>query len=109
MDSSEALAYALGRPGAWADNPFSEDRQLAKVGSKIFCFPGETTIGVKNTAEKVEELKRRFPDAAGPAPYLDKRLWVQIELADVPDDDIRELIDDSYELVVAKLPLRERP
>lgn len=109
MDASEALAYALSKPGAWPDNPFHEARQLAKVGSKIFCFPGSSTISVKNTAERVEEFKQRFPDAAGPAPYLNKRLWLMVELAPVPDDDIRELIDDSYDLVVAKLPVRERP
>ena len=98
-----------GLPGAWADNPFHEDRQLAKVGSKIFCFPGPTTMSVKNTAEKVEELKRRYPDAAGTAPYLDKRLWVQVQIEPLPDEEVRELIEDSYELVVAKLPVKERP
>jgi len=109
MDAEQALAFALTLPGAWPDNPFHENRQLAKVGSKIFCFPGSTTLAVKNTAEKVEELKRRYPEATGPAPYLDKRLWVQVTVAQLPADEIRELIEDSYDLVVAKLPVRERP
>ncbi len=109
MDAAGALAFALSLPGAWPDNPFHENRQLAKVGSKIFCFPGDSTLAVKNTAEKVEELKRRYPAATGPAPYLDKRLWIQLQVALLPEDEIRELIEDSYDLVVAKLPVRERP
>jgi len=103
------MAYALAKPGAWTDSPWGEDHDVAKVGSKIFCFPGPGTILVKNAPDKVEEFKARYPDATGPAPYLDKRLWLKVLLDGVPDQDIEELIDDSYDLVVAKLPVRERP
>lgn len=109
MDAAEALQYALSKPGAWPDSPWGEDHDLAKVGTKIFCFPGPGTIAVKNTAEKVDELKRRYPEAVGPAPYLDKRLWMRIRLAALPEDEVCELIDDSYDLVVAKIPVKERP
>ena len=113
MDAAAALAYALTLPGAWADNPFHEDRLLAKVGPRIFCFPGSVdgrdTVSLKNTAEAVAEVKQRFPEHAGVAPYLNKRLWVRLVLDGVPDDDVRELIDDSHELVVAALPKSQRP
>jgi len=113
MDSADAFAYALTKPGAWSDNPFHEDRELVKVASKIFLFPGKLdgrpAITVKNTAEAVEELKQRYPTLAGPAAYLNKRLWVRLIIDGVPDDEVRELIDDSYDLVVAKLPVKDRP
>ncbi len=113
MDSDEALRYALGKPGAWPDSPWGEGHDLAKVGSKIFLFPGRTdsrsTITVKNTEAAVAELKQRYPALAGPAPYLNKRLWVRLEIDGVPDDEVWELIDDSYDLVVAKLPKAQRP
>jgi predicted DNA-binding protein (MmcQ/YjbR family) len=113
MDGDEALAYALNLPGAWADNPFHEDRQLAKVGPKIFFFPGllddRPTMSVKNTAEGVSELKQRLPDHAGIAPYLNKRLWVRVLLDGLADDEARELIEDSYDLVVSTLPRALRP
>ena len=113
MDSDDALRYALGKPGAWADSPWGEDHHLAKVGSKIFLFPGQRdgrpVITVKNTAEAIEELKQRYPELAGPAPYLNKQLWVQVRIGELPDDEVRELIDDSYDQVVAKLPKSQRP
>ncbi len=115
MDNGEALAYALTKPGAWPDSPWGENHDLAKVGDKIFLFPGlgdadgSSTITVKNTAGQVEELKARYPDAATTAPYLDKRLWVRLVIDAVPDDEVRELIDESYDLVVAKLPRSKRP
>lgn len=113
MDSDEALRYALGKPGAWPDSPWGENHDLAKVGSRIFLFPGtvdgRSSITVKNTESAVAELKQRYPELARPARYLDKRLWVQLDIDQVPDDEVFELIDDSYDQVVAKLPKKERP
>ena len=113
MNAEQALRYALTKPGAWQDSPWGEDHHLAKVGSKIFLFPGRlagsSIITVKNTESGVAELKQRYPELAGPAPYLDKRLWVRLAIDEVPDDEVRELIDDSYDLVVAKLRKSERP
>lgn len=113
MDSTDALDYALSLPGAWSDSPWGEDHHLAKAGSKIFLFPaeldGRPAITVKNTAEAVEELKQRYPEDAGPARYLDKRLWVRVLIDRLDDEQVRELIEDSYDLVVAKLPRAQRP
>jgi len=113
VDTEQAVRYALGLPGAWPDSPWGEGHNVVKVGSKIFLFPasvdGRPAITVKNTAEAVVELGQRFPGLTGPAPYLDKRLWVRLVIDTVPDDEVRELIEDSYRLVVAKLPRRERP
>ncbi|MEO6703905.1 MAG: MmcQ/YjbR family DNA-binding protein [Jatrophihabitantaceae bacterium] len=113
MDSTDALEYALSKPGAWADSPWSEDHHLAKVGNKIFLFPGEVdgraAITVKNTPEAVEEIKLRYPEDAGPARYLNKRLWVRVIIDKLDEEQVCELIDDSYDLVVAKLPKAQRP
>lgn len=113
MDSDDALRYALGKPGAWPDSPWGDNHDLAKVGSKIFLFPGrvedKSTIIVKNTETAVAEFKQRYPELAGPAPYLNKRLWVRVTIDELPDDEVRELIDDSYDQVVAKLPKAQRP
>jgi predicted DNA-binding protein (MmcQ/YjbR family) len=113
MNRDAAFAYALAKPGAWADSPWGEDHDVAKVGTKIFLFPskqqGEPSITIKGTAEAIEELKQRYPELARPAAYLDKRLWAQLLIADVPDDEVYELIDDSYDLVVASLPKSKRP
>ncbi len=97
-----------------ADSPWGEGDTVAKVGDKIFCFYAgpRVRISVKNTREAVAEWRERFPDHIGTAAYLNKQLWSQVVLdgAGAPDaDDLRELIDDSYALVVASLPKSKRP
>jgi predicted DNA-binding protein (MmcQ/YjbR family) len=116
VDQDWALRYCLGKPGAYLDHPWSEEHTVVKVGGKIFAFLGSPTeplvLTVKNTPERVVEWRARFPGQIGPGPYLDKRLWNRVMATDPagPDqDDIRELIDDSYELIVAALPRRKRP
>ena len=116
MDREQALTYCLAKPGAYLDHPWSEEHTVAKVGGKIFAFLGSAdeplVLTLKNTPDRVAEWRARFPQRIGPGPYLDKRLWNRVHLgeADAPDDDdLRELIDDSYELIVASLPRRNRP
>ena len=46
----------------------------------------------------------------GRSPYIGAHGWNIFDLdGTIPDDEIAELIDTSYELIVAKLPKRERP
>lgn len=116
MTREELVAYCLAKPGAYADSPWGEDHDVAKVGEKIFCFfskqgapPG---ITVKAGAERTAEWRARFPEHVGPAPYLAKHLWnaVSLDGPGAPDaDDAYELIDDSYGLIVAALPKSKRP
>jgi predicted DNA-binding protein (MmcQ/YjbR family) len=42
--------------------------------------------------------------------YIGRSGWNTVRLGGaVPDDEILELVDASYETVVAKLPKRQRP
>ena len=86
------------------------------MASKIFCFlgapDGPPGLTVKNTPEIVTEWRERFPEHVRVPRYLKKDQWNRVDL-DAPgepgDDDVRELIDDSYELIVAALPKSKRP
>lgn len=114
MQRSAIVDYCLAKPGAWLDNPWGEGDSVVKVGDKIFCFYGgdRLAITVKNTREAVAEWRARFPEHIGAAAYLNKQLWNQVVLEGpgAPgEDDMRELIDDSYDLVVASLPKYKRP
>ena len=54
---------------------------------------------VKADPERVAELQESF-EAVHPAYKLNKQHWVNLSLAGyVPDELIRELIGDSYDLV----------
>jgi predicted DNA-binding protein (MmcQ/YjbR family) len=116
MDRDELITRCLAHPGAYLDNPWGEPDSVAKVGGKIFCFlgasEGPVAISVKNTRDRVEEWRARYPEHIGVPRYLNKQLWnsVRLDGAGAPGpDEADELIDDSYELVVAALPRSKRP
>lgn len=117
MTREELVAHCLGKPGAVPDTPW-EDDLVAKVGGKIFAFLGDGsgggTLGVKcgRDADEAAELRLRFPDAVAVSAYIGRHGWntVRLDVTPGPDDDeLRELVDASYDAVVAKLPKRLRP
>jgi len=108
------LARCLAKPGAWRDQPW-HDTVVAKVGPKIFAFLGDperpTTIGLKCGDREAADLwLERYPGSATPMRYLARYGWNTFTLdGTIPDDDVAELIDDSYAFVVAGLPRSQRP
>jgi len=114
MTRDELLGYCLAKPGAWQDQPW-EDDVVVKVGPKIFAFFGmgaNPTVGVKCGAsrEVADEWMLRYPDDASVMPYIGRSGWNSLRLAGaIPDDELIEAIDASYDTVVSKLPKRDRP
>ena len=113
MTRDELLAYCLGKPGAWEDQPW-EDDMVAKVGSKIFAFLGSggggaPSVGLKcgPNREIADEWLKRYPDDAAVMAYIG---WNTLRSGGaIPDDELFEAIDLSYDTVVSKLPKKERP
>lgn len=111
MTPDELRAYCLEKPGTWADQPWEGDF-VAKVHQKIFAFMGSESVGLKCGAsrEEADEWLLRFPDDASVMPYIGRSGWNTLRLdGAISDDDVREAIDDSYAMVVAKLPKKHRP
>ncbi|MFC7492464.1 MULTISPECIES: MmcQ/YjbR family DNA-binding protein [unclassified Knoellia] len=116
MTPEEVTAYALAKPGAWADQPWEGD-DVAKVGDKIFAFLGGLgaadgpRVGVKlGSRAEADEWIAEFPDDASVSPYIGRHGWNTLAIGGaIPDDALREAIDTSYDLVVAKLPRGQRP
>jgi predicted DNA-binding protein (MmcQ/YjbR family) len=112
----ELVAYCLARPGARLDEPWEGD-EVAKVVDKVFAFLGspdsaEPSVTVKcgRTADDAEELRRRYPQDVSKSAYIGRYGWNAIRLnRAVPDDEIRELIDTSYDAIVERLPRAKRP
>jgi len=114
MTRQELLAYCLAKPGAWQDEPW-EDDVVVKVGSKIFAFFGSapgSTVGLKCGAnrEVANEWLLRYPEDASVMAYIGRSGWNTLRAGGaIPDDELREAIDASYDAVVAKLPKKDRP
>ena len=116
MKRAAVVDYCLSLPGAYLDNPWGEQDSVVKVGGKIFAFLGASkgpfSITLKNTEDVIDQWRSQYPDHAGRAAYLSKTLWNRIRTTGAgapPEDEIRDLIDQSYALVVAKLPKAQRP
>lgn len=116
MTPDELAAHALGKPGAWPDQPWEGDT-VAKVGpagaGKIFAFLGSDAVGVKCGAGRdgpADEWLDRYPDDATVMAYIGRAGWNTLRLGGaIPDEDLRDAVDRSYAFVVAKLPRRHRP
>ena len=109
-ESGPWAEYALAKPGAWADQPWEGDH-VAKVGEKIFCVLGETSIGVKcGTRVEADEWIAEYPDDAAVMAYIGRHGWNTLTVGGaIPDGALREAVDTSYDLVVATLPKSRRP
>lgn len=109
---AELLAFCLDKPGAWEDEPWEGDI-VAKVVDKIFAFLGDgTSIGVKAgvTRDDADEWLIRYPDDASVMAYIGRSGWNTLAVnGRIPDEEIRAAIDESYDLVVSKIPKRRRP
>jgi predicted DNA-binding protein (MmcQ/YjbR family) len=114
MTKAEMLTYCLAKPGAWQDEPWEGDT-VAKVGGKIFMFLGSdetATIGLKcgPTREVADEWLARYPHDASVMAYIGRSGWNSLRIGGaIPDDEILEAVDASYDAVVAKLPKKDRP
>jgi predicted DNA-binding protein (MmcQ/YjbR family) len=116
MDPGTMLAHCLAKPGAWPDNPWDHDHPVVKVGpgerGKIFAFLGAAGVGVKGgaTRDVADEWLDRFPGDATVMRYIGRSGWNDLAFGgSIPDEDLLEAVDESYRLVVAKLPATLRP
>ena len=114
MTRAELLAYCLAKPGAWQDEPWEGD-VVVKVSGKIFAFLGDQsgrTVGVKCGPDRTvaDEWLVRYPDDASVLPYIGRSGWNSLQLGGaIPDDEVFEAVDSSYEAVLRKLPKKDRP
>ncbi|MFJ6676303.1 MmcQ/YjbR family DNA-binding protein [Actinosynnema sp. NPDC091369] len=114
MTLDDVIAHCLAKPGAEETYPFGDGELCCKVGGRIFAFIGLDggTVGVKSgaTAEEAGHWRERYPDDVAVSAYIGRYGWNRVRLAGaVPADEVRELLDLSYDLIVAKLPRSKRP
>jgi predicted DNA-binding protein (MmcQ/YjbR family) len=114
MTWDDLLAHCLAKPGAWQDEPWEGD-VVVKVGPKIFAFLGAGSagaIGLKcgPTREMADEWLLHYPRDALVMAYIGRSGWNTLRIGGaIPDDELLEAVDASYEAVVGKLPKKDRP
>ena len=111
MTPDQLREHCLGKPGAWPDEPWEGDT-VAKVGPKIFAFLGAEAVGLKcgATRDEADEWLARFPADASVMAYIGRSGWNTLRIdGAIPDEDLLDAIDASYDTVVAKLAKKDRP
>lgn len=108
----QVIAACVGKPGATEDYPFGDSVAVFKVGGRMFALvplgPSPGTVSLKCDPVLAETLRARYP-AITPGYHLNKRHWNTVQLdGTVPDEEVIDLIDHSYDLVVARLPRSQR-
>lgn len=112
MNRDRVLALCAGMPAAREDYPFGDGVAVFKVGGKMFALvllsQEPATISLKCDPDLALTLRDRYP-AITAGYHLNKRHWNTVVLdRSVPDDELLELVDHSYDLVVSSLPKAER-
>jgi predicted DNA-binding protein (MmcQ/YjbR family) len=113
MHGAELRRWCLAQAGAVEDFPFGPATSVFKVGGRIFALSAldrtPLEVSVKCEPELAVDLRDSY-GAIRPGYHLNKRHWNTVTLdGSLPDQLVRELIEDSYDLVVSALPKRARP
>ncbi|MBB5890971.1 MmcQ/YjbR family DNA-binding protein [Kutzneria kofuensis] len=106
MTPAEVAAYALQFPQVTEENPFGPGLDVYKVEGKVFAIlsPSGPSVSLKCEPSLAMHLRQQF-DAVTPGYHLNKKHWNTVRLdGDVPPDQVEEMIEHSYERVVAGLP-----
>ena len=112
MQLDEFREYCLTKAGATEGTPFGEDTLVFKVGGKMFALASLDEVparaNLKCEPDLALDLRDRY-EAVTPGYHMNKKHWNTVELsADVPDAELRRMIDHSYNLVAKSLPKARR-
>ena len=122
MDPAQLKAICLSFPGAFEDFPFGPETSVFKVraavsgGSrheaKMFAASAldalDLSVSLKCEPALAEQLRTAHPEITG-AWHMNKTHWNGVRLdGALPDDMIRDMVEDSYDLVVASLSRKQR-
>ena len=112
MTSDSLRDFLLSFAGAEETFPFNPETSVFKVGGKMFALSalGEESLRVSLKCEpRLAEALREEHAAVIPGYHLNKRHWNTVILdGSLADRAVKEMIEDSYDLVVSKLPKKDR-
>jgi predicted DNA-binding protein (MmcQ/YjbR family) len=122
MDANALREICLGFPGAFEDFPFGPETSVFKVrasvsggarqDAKMFALsamdPDDWYVNLKCEPTLAQALRAAHPEITG-AWHMNKTHWNGVRLdGSLPDEMIRDMVEDSYDLVVAKLSRKQQ-
>ncbi|MBF9070454.1 MmcQ/YjbR family DNA-binding protein [Streptacidiphilus fuscans] len=105
-------AFCLEFNGAEETFPFNPETSVFKVGGKIFAISeldaAHLQISLKCDPELAVRLRAEHPEITG-GWHLNKKHWNTVRLSrSLPGLLVREMIEDSYDLVVSSLSRKQQ-
>jgi len=112
MNIETIREYCLEKREVEEGFPFGESVLVFKVKGKVFLLARLDTalleFNVKCDPEKAIEWREQYTSVQ-PGYHMNKRLWNTVTSdGSIPTRILKEMIDDSYELVVKSLPKKDR-
>ena len=102
----------LAFPGTTETFPFGAETSVFKVAGKMFAVSrlGQSPLRVSLKCDPVlAEQLREAHAAVLPGYHLNKRHWNTVTIdGSLPDRMVKDMIEDSYDLVVDGLPKQKR-
>lgn len=108
-----AGAYAADLPGTELERRVGPDWKLYKVRGKVFMLmtemPGHPVVILKADPDDAAALREQHADIT-PGYHMNKKHWITAEGGGtLAEKLVKELVIDSYRLVVGGLPKSEQP
>ena len=112
MNVEQIREYCILKEDVEESLPFGPDTLVFKVEGKIFLLlpldAEQPQFNVKCDPDKAEELRAEYTCVL-PGYHMNKKHWNTILMNNsIPDRNLKEWIENSYQLVRASLPKSQR-
>ena len=112
MQIMELVTYLQNKNGTTEEYPFGPDVMVFKVAGKIFALvawrQSPLTINLKCHPDQAGTLRNIFT-AVKPGYHMNKDHWNTVIFDNsIPKELVFRMIDESYELIVQRLPVKKR-
>ena len=113
MNEEQIRNLVIDWPGVSEHFPFDQFTLVFKVAGKMFLLlaldEDPLRANLKGNAEQNAEWREQFPDDIFPGYHMDKNHWNTVVMeGNLPSSFLKEMIRNSYQLVIEKLPKKTR-
>ncbi len=113
LNIEELRLYCLSKAATDESLPFGEDTLVFKVLGKMFALTSlsstELSVNLKCEPSQAIELREEYPGTVLPGYHMSKKHWNTVMIdGTLPDETLKQWIDNSYDLVVSGLPQKLR-
>jgi predicted DNA-binding protein (MmcQ/YjbR family) len=107
MDREQLYEICLSQPETAQEYPFGPDLAVFKVAGKVFVIAtdhGTLAINVKCDPDVALSLRSTYGSVTAMSVWPKHWNYIKVDAGEVPDNELSNWIEDSFDLVVDKLP-----